>query len=144
MGTGRAIGWTMAGAALLLPACSVDGDLAAGDAAIAAFHSRLDRGAFAEIYNGASPEMKAVTNGPDLVRLLALVHTRLGAFKSGARVGWNDSRMASGHFLNLTYRAAYEKGPAMESFVLRLDGSGAALAGYHIDSPALVAAGPPS
>lgn len=122
-----------------LAACSVDGDLASGDAAIAAFHAQLDRGQFAEIYNGASPDMKAVTNGPDLVRLLALVHTRLGGFRSGARVGWNDSRMASGHFLTLTYRAAYEKGPAEENFVYRVDGGRPVLAGYHIDSPALVA-----
>ncbi|MFL6856701.1 MAG: hypothetical protein ACJ8EB_02200 [Allosphingosinicella sp.] len=126
-------------AALLLAACSVDGDLAAADAAVAGFHADLDRGAFAQIYNAASPEMKAVTNGPDLVRLLALVHARLGAFKRGARIGWNDSRTTSGHFVNLNYRAAYEKGAAEESFVFRLDGGRAALAGYHIDSPAFTA-----
>jgi hypothetical protein len=122
---------------MLLAGCSVDGDLAAGDAAIAAFHARLDRGRFAEIYNEAAPEMKAVTNGPDFVRLLALVHARLGAFRKGTRVGWNDSRTTNGRFLNLSYRAVYEKGPAEESFVYRLDGATPALAGYHVDSPAL-------
>jgi hypothetical protein len=126
------------GAALLAAACNVKADLSSSDAAIAAFHDQLDRGQFAQIYAASAPEMKAVTNEVDLTKLLEAVHTKLGRFKSGRTAGWNDTRNTSGHFVNVGYQATYEKGPAMEEFLFRIDGDRAALAGYHVNSNALI------
>jgi hypothetical protein len=122
----------------LLASCSPQADLTAADSAIAEFHARLDRAQFAPIYAASAPEMKAVTNGTDLVKLLAAVHGKLGRFKGGKTVGWNDTRNTSGHFLNIGYQANYEKGQALEEFLFRLDGDGATLAGYHVNSNALI------
>jgi len=124
--------------ALLAAGCSMKADLSSSDAAIAAFHAQLDRGQFAPIYAASAPEMKNVTNEADLVKLLAAVHGKLGRFKGGKAVGWNDTRNASGHFVNIGYQATYEKGPAMEEFLFRIDGDRALLAGYHVNSNALI------
>ena len=120
--------------------CSVKADLGASDGAIAAFHAQLDRGQFAQIYAASAPEMKAITTEADLVKLLAAVHGKLGPFKGGKTAGWNDTRNTSGHFVNIGYQATYEKGPALEEFLFRLDGDRATLAGYHVNSNALITA----
>lgn len=124
---------------LLAAGCSLKADLSSSNAAIAAFHAQLDRGQFAPIYAASAPEMKNVTNEADLVKLLAAVHGKLGRFRSGKAMGWNDTRNASGHFVNIGYQATYEKGPAMEEFLFRIDGDRASLAGYHVNSNALIA-----
>ena len=124
-------------ATALAAACSVETDLSSTDAAIVAFHGQLDRAQFAQIYDATSPELKAVTNQTDWVNLLAAVHTKLGRFRTGRRVGWNDTRNTSGHYVSIGYQARYEKGPAMEEFLFRLEGARAVLAGYHVNAKAL-------
>jgi hypothetical protein len=53
-------------------------------------------------------------------------------------VGWNDNVTTGGHFVTVNYAANYARGTAQESFVYRLDGTSAVLAGYHINSTALI------
>ena len=123
---------------LLVSGCSVGNDVPAGEAAIARFHAQLNAGAFADIYAAASPDMKAASTSAKLTQLLAAVHRKLGLFKGGKTQGWNDTFTGNGHLLNLSYAANYERGAAIETFVLRIDGAQAALAGYNINSDALI------
>ena len=43
-----------------------------------------------------------------------------------------------GHFVTVNYAATYARGAAEESFVYRIDDGHAALAGYHVNSDALI------
>jgi len=125
-------------AGLLVGGCSMKEDMAAGDKAVAAFHQALDAGQFQQIWAGSAPDMKAATPQDRLVALLDAVHGGLGRFKSGSQVGFNDNVSTGGHVLSLAYQSQYEKGPAQEQFVFRIEGGKAVLAGYHINSDALI------
>jgi len=126
-----------------LAACSPGADVPAAERGVAAFHAALDAGRYAAIHASSSAEMKETTSPADLTRLLAAVHDRLGAFRAGKTRSWNDSRTTSGHFLTLDYSATYERGTAEENFVFRIDGDRAVLAGYHVNSNALIETAPP-
>jgi hypothetical protein len=123
-----------------LAACSPGADVPAAEQRVAWFHAALDSGRYAAIHASSSAEMKGTTSAADLTRLLAAVHDRLGRFRAGKTRSWNDSRTTSGHFVTLDYAATYERGSAEENFVFRIDNGGAALAGYHVNSNALIEA----
>ncbi|MEA3061452.1 MAG: hypothetical protein QOJ94_1233 [Sphingomonadales bacterium] len=121
-----------------LAACSPASDVPVAERGVAAFHAALDSGRYAAIYAASSDEMKRTTSAEDFGRLLAAVHDRFGRFRAGSTRSWNDSRTTSGRFVTLDYAATYERGTAEENFVFRIDDDRAALAGYHVDSRALV------
>jgi hypothetical protein len=123
---------------LCLAGCSGGEDVSIAERGIADFHQRLDTGQFGAIYAGSSQDMKSATNQASLVQLLAAVHRKLGAFKAGKSAGWNDTVSTGGHFVTLNYAATYERGMAQENFVYRIADGKALLAGYHINSRALL------
>jgi hypothetical protein len=123
-----------------LTACSPGNDVPVAERGVAAFHAQLDSGRFAAVYGSSSAEMKRTTSAEDFTRLLEAVHGRLGRFRAGTTRSWNDSRTTSGRFVTLDFAATYERGTAAENFVFRIDDGRASLAGYHVDSPALVEA----
>jgi hypothetical protein len=123
---------------LLLGGCSMKEDMAAGDKAVAAFHQALDAGRFQQIWAQSAADMKATTAQDRLVALLDTAHRNLGRFKSGSQIGFNDNVSTGGHMLTVNYQAQYERGPATEQFVFRIDGGRALLAGYRVNSDALV------
>ena len=125
-------------AAGLLAGCSMKADMDAGGKAIDAFHRTLDAGQFQQIWTESAPDMKSATTPDRLNALLDAVHRKLGRFKSGSQVGFNDNVSPAGHMLTVNYQAQYEKGTAGEQFVFRIDGGRALLAGYHINSDALI------
>ena len=124
-------------ATLALSGCNPAADTKAADAGVVAFHQAMDAGRYAEIYDGASPEMKTSMSRDDFIKFLAALHGKLGEFQSGATTNWNDNSTTSGHFLSLERSAKIQRGPATEDFVF-IDGSQARLAGYHINSNALI------
>src|SRR5580658_4373234 len=124
--------------AALAAGCAPMQDTRAADGEIAAFHQKLNAQDFAGIYAASDTDMKGASTQDSLVQLLAAIHRKLGAFQSGKDVGWQDNVNTSGHFLSINYSAKYERGAATESFVYRIDGAQARLAGYHISSDALI------
>jgi hypothetical protein len=118
--------------------CSPSADLSASDGAITSFHRSLDAGNFDAIYDGSATDLKSVASRDKLAALLSAVHRKLGAFKSGSNTGWNDNVTTSGHYLTVNYAATYEHGPAAEEFVFNIANGKTALAGYHINSDALI------
>jgi hypothetical protein len=134
----RKVALVAAAAAALVAGCSPLQDAKSADAAIADFHQKLDATDFAGIYGGSSPELKTAAGEDKMVALFAAVHRKLGNFQSGKDVGWNDNVNTGGHFLTINYAAQYDRGTATESFVYRIDGAQARLAGYHINSDALI------
>jgi len=124
--------------AIALAGCSAGTEVPAAEAAIGDFHAQLNASAFDAIYQGSSKDMKSVSTQDGLVRLLAAVHRKLGAFRSGKVTGWTENYNTSGHFVVLGYSAAYDKGAAAETFTYRIDGERPLLAGFNINSNALI------
>ncbi len=127
-------------AALALGACSMGQDMASTDAAVGDFHKQLDAGQYAAITDAAGPEIK--NSGTDFNALLEMVHTKLGAFKSTQRQGFNDNVNNGDHTFSVSYASVYATGPATESFVYRMNGGKPGLVGYHVESKALMAPSP--
>jgi hypothetical protein len=123
---------------LALTGCNPAADTKAADAGVVAFHQAMDAGRYGDIYDRASPEMKTSMSREEFIKFLAGLHGKLGAFQSGATTNWNDNSTTSGHYLSLERSAKFERGPATEDFVFRIDGAQARLAGYHINSNALI------
>jgi hypothetical protein len=125
-------------AALALSACSIGKDIPVAEAAAVSFHQQLDAGKFVDTWQNAAPDLRAVTPKDKWLALLDAVHRKLGKFKSAKTVGWNDNFNNGRHFIVLNQQAEYERGSAQEQFVYRIDAGKAALAGYHVNSEALI------
>lgn len=121
-----------------LAGCSPSADIAVGQSGVATFHQQLNAGQFDAIYDGADVQLKRATTQATMVQLLTAVQRKLGLFQSGKSAGWTDNTATSGHFLTLNYVSSYTRGTANESFIYRLDGPTPLLAGYHINSNALI------
>jgi hypothetical protein len=123
---------------VVVAGCSMSADTKLAEEAVARFHTMLDAAQFAAIYADAADELKKVTTQDKLTALLEAVHRKLGTVKSSMRQTWNVNYHTSGTFITLTYATSYEGGDASEQFIYRLQGADARLAGYHINSEALV------
>ena len=126
-------------ACLSLAGCSVTKDVPAAESAIGKFHQQLNAGSFDAVYAEAGAEMKGVDNpAASFNRFLSAIHRKLGAFQTGSSTSWKDNVTTTGHYVTIDYAARYERGAADENFVFRFEGSRAILAGYHINSTALI------
>jgi hypothetical protein len=93
---------------------------------------------FAAIYADSGPDMKKASTQADMVALFAAIHRKLGNFQSGAVGSWYDNSTTKGDVVTITYDAKYERAPAIETFVWRIDGGHALLRGYFINSTYLI------
>lgn len=125
-------------ASLALAGCSFGKGAASAEASIVSFHQSLNAGRFGQIYETSSADMKNATKQEAFVQLLSAVHRKLGAFKSGTTVGWNDNVTPGGEFVTVNYKAVYTAGEAQEQFVYRITDNRGVLAGYNVNSMALV------
>ncbi len=130
--------WLAVVAALALSGCSMARDVPAATTAIDAFHAQLNAGRFDPLWQGASPDFKTASPEPAFVHLLGAVHRKLGLFKSGKGTGFNENVSPAGTFVTIGYASAYQRGQALEQFVYRMDSGRPTLAGYHVNSDALI------
>ena len=131
---------TAAGAAALLSGCSFGHDMTATDAAVVAFHQRLDAGQYDAILRDADPELSGTS--AEMTQLLAAVHDRLGPVGSFDRTNFNETLNGQGHLVGVDYHAMFRGGPADENFTFRIHDGRPVLAGYHISSNALITNAP--
>lgn len=120
-----------------MPGCS-SFDTGPAEAAVTRFHAELDSEQYDQIYAGAAEDLRQVSAADDFRDLLAAVHRKLGAARSAQRLGWRLNDQTSGRYVELTYRTSFEGGEATEDYVYRMEGSDPRLAGYHINSNALI------
>jgi hypothetical protein len=123
---------------LLLTAAACSVDTSPAEQAVPKFHAMLDAGNFAQIYDSCSEDLKSLSPRPDFVALLEAVHRKLGTSAASTRQGWRIDYRPTGTFITLTYQTRYSQGEAQEQFVFRMNGHRAQLAGYHINSNALL------
>lgn len=108
------------------------------EAATAAFHGQLQRGAAAEIYGNATPEFRANISEPDFERLVAKLNEKLGTWRSSEPQGWNVNFGTNGKIVTLSYSSAFDRAKATEQFVWRMEGDRAVLLRYNFNSNALL------
>ncbi len=115
---------------------SKDTELA--QAQIVVFHNELDAGTFQHIYLSSSPDLQKVTSEGDFVTLLEAINRKLGRVTTSTQKTWNVASTTSGTFVTIVNNSKFEHGLGDEQFVYRIDNGVARLAGYHINSMALV------
>lgn len=113
-----------------------DSDLA--EAQVPGFHRALDEGRYAALYAAGAEELKKSTGQDDFVALLGAVHRKLGAITTSRKLSWHVNFGTNGTYASLAYDTQFERGEATEQFLYRIQGGKAHLAGYHIESAALV------
>jgi hypothetical protein len=125
-------------AAVALAACSAGQDIDLANAAIAHFRELMAAQQFDRIYSEGSDELKKTTTEQSLTRLLGAIDRKLGPVKNAQSNGWNLNYNASGTSMTLRFKTQFEKGTGAETFVYRITGEKALLAGYHVNSDDLI------
>lgn len=122
----------------VLTGCSMSADTKLAEQGVRRFHEMLDTGQFEAIYSAADDTLKGEATQENFVALLDAVRRKLGPTKSLNQQTWHVSYNTSGTFVTLNYNTSYTEGDAVETFVYRLRDGTALLAGYHINSYALI------
>ena len=120
--------------AVCLAACSATKDVDNANAAVAQFRELMAAKKFDQIYSEAGDDLKKSTTEQSLTRLLEAVDRKLGAFKSAQSNGWNVNYSGIVTTVTMKFKTQFERGSGVETFVYRITGGKALLAGYHIDS----------
>ena len=123
---------------VVLAGCSASADTKIAEHAVDAFHKMLDAGQFEALYLGSAEDLQKATTQHDFVVLLGAIHKKLGNVKASTRQTWNVNYHTSGTFVTLVYSTTYVGGEAAEQFVYRMQDGKALLAGYHVNSNALL------
>jgi hypothetical protein len=124
--------------AALLGVAGCSADTKGAERAVDTFHEMLNTEQFELIYAASSDDLKKAAKREEFVALLEAIHRKLGVTKSWTKKTWNVNYHTSGTFVTLSYSTIYDQGDAVEQFVYRLQGEKALLAGYHINSTALI------
>jgi hypothetical protein len=130
-------------AALAAGGCSFSQGKSAAEAGAAQFHQMLDAGRFHDIYAGTSDDFRRVSTEAEFVRLLQLIHDRLGAVRQSSESDWRVNFSGGSGTVVLHYATQFASGRGSEEFVYRVSGGNARLAGYHLNSTDLLTGGTP-
>jgi hypothetical protein len=125
-------------AAFLATGCSSGQDLNLAQAEIERFRQLMAAQQFGQIYSEASDELKKTAKEQDMVGLLSAIDRKLGPVKNAEKNGWNVNYATSGTSATLKFNTQFERGTGAETFVYRIAGGKAQLAGYNITSNALI------
>ena len=117
-----------------MASCGVQDDMASTKAAVERFHVQVNDSRFSEIYSQASPIFREKSTEEELNKLLGSIRIQLGKVTNAQSDGLKIDYGTSGGEATLTYRTAFEKGNAIETFVFDLSADPPLLAGYHIAS----------
>ena len=123
--------------ACAMSGCSMSANTATAEQGVATFHTQLDAGQFAQMYQASSDGLKKITSEQEFVTFLEGVHGKLGATKSATQKDWKVNYVTRGTFVTLHYKTSYANGEADEEFVFLVDGQKASLEGYHMNTTSM-------
>lgn len=123
---------------LLVAGCGSKRDLSNAETAVGLFHAQLNSGNFDQIYADSDTLLKNASPQEKFTNLLSAVHRKLGDAKSANRQGFFLNYGTNGEMIRLNYTTQFDNDEASEEFVFHLAGNDMRLAGYHINSNALV------
>jgi hypothetical protein len=110
----------------------------AAQAATERFRARTLRGAFAEIYGAAAPDLRAAGSEEQFVKMMDVVGRKLGRWQSAEPQGWRALMGTGGRTVTLGFKSQFEKGVGHEEFQWRIQDPEPALVSYRINSPLLM------
>ena len=125
-------------AAVTLASCSSSADISAAQAGVKTFHSQLDAGQFAAIYQAADPRFRQAAPSADFEKMLGAIRRKLGTTVSTRQTGFRVNYHTAGNTVELAQQTRFQRGEGAESFVFALSGGKVALLGYNIQSQALI------
>src|SRR5262245_16082948 len=125
-------------ALVFVAGCSASQDVTAAKEQVAHFRELMAGQQFGQIYAEASDDLKKTTREQDLVNLLSAVDRKLGPMKTAADNGWKVDFNTAGTTITLSFKTEYERGSAVETFTYRMREGRPQLAGYNINSTALI------
>jgi hypothetical protein len=115
---------------------------AAGERAVQHLHALLDAGNGAQIVTEADPLFTSETSAAVATQFFRDLHAKFGGVRSSSLNTWIVNQQLATEvratFLRMDYRTQFAVGPATETFTWRIDGDRMLLAGYHIDSAAVL------
>lgn len=126
------------GLALVAAACSVSENTELAEREVDRFHQQLVAGNVEDVYAGSAEDFKQSAKKEEIIGFLDAVHRKLGPLKTAQMKSWKVNYHTSGRFVILVYDSEYAGGTASEQFTFRIQGDRALLAGYHVNSTALV------
>jgi hypothetical protein len=107
-------------------------------AAVSVFHADLDTANIDSIWAETAPMFRSTTDRKQLDALLLAVNRKLGKVVGTEQVGWQANTTTQGSFIVLQMQTKFERGPAQETFTFKREGEDLKLAGYNINSTALI------
>src|SRR4030095_9755410 len=117
-----------------LASCSAGHDKAVAESGVAEFRRMMDAGRYSEIYTGGAAGFRPASSAQTALRSLEMGGTRLGPVRQSTQQGWNVNMGTGGHMVTLNYATDFTRGRGTESFVFRVTGARAKVAGYHVKS----------
>lgn len=123
---------------VFLGSCQAANAKPAAEAQIMPFHDRYNARQFAVIYDSTDATFQQTTSRDDFLKIGEGLHRKLGRVTGTTPAGYQVNVSTGGTQVTLTYRTTFEKGEGVETFHYRVRGKRASLAGYNINSPALL------
>jgi hypothetical protein len=99
------------------------------------FHQELNQGEYESIYSQANDEFRSAVPKSDEIKVLELVHERMGNAGKMSAAGFHINATTRGTFVNQVYETQFVGGQVQEEFVWRVENGAAALVRYHAESP---------
>ncbi len=125
-------------AVLVLSGCGSQQSVDNAKAAVSVFHADLDAANINSIWADTAPAFRETTDRKQLGSFLLAVNRKLGKVRRSEQVGWQMNTTTQGSFVVLQMQTEFERGPAQETFTFLRDGEQLRLAGYNVNSNALV------
>lgn len=126
---------------LAIAACSpadVGKSVERSQQAVSAFHEELNAGKFDDIYHASDKVMKDAIDLTGFEELLGAVQSKLGKAGPSKQLGWNVNYSNGKTYVTLTMETAFGEEKATETFVYVTSNDSTKLAGYNIQSMALI------
>lgn len=101
------------------------------------FHEQLNLGDYDQIYEGATEEFRRWGKREDLNRFFDNIRAKMGAAGKPSTVGFHVHWRNSALWVDQTFNTPFEKGPAQEYFLWKIDQDQPRLYKYQVDSPNL-------
>ncbi len=105
---------------------------------VVTFHQQFNAQNLNAIVAAADADMFQTTSKTDVIKLLAVVHKKLGKVTASQNERWNISSFNAVTTVELLQNTTFEQGKGTETFTFRIKGGKAYLAGYYINSQDLI------
>ena len=125
-------------AGLLISGCSAGADVARVEGEIAGFRQLVIADKFHEIYSASANDLRNTTSEKDFTDLLSAVKRKLGPLQSSQQLNWQTMSVNGNSTIKIVFKSQYTGGDATEQFTYKFDGQSYLLAGYNINSNALI------